>query len=147
MATSQHLGIRDAVAALFTAGTALAGGRVYENRELPLANEVASQIQVFRVQSEPERTLVGEAAPIDWTTEVRVVIKARRAGDTSAELVADDIACGCYARVMADQQLGGLADEVEPGAFVWDQDEADSTVVAVTWDIRVRHRTESNVIT
>lgn len=141
-----HLGIRDAVAALYQAPTALAGGRIYANRDYALAVDVATQINVHRVQSVPERTLLGVAAPIDWTTEIRTAITARKSGATSAEAAADAIAVACYARVMADQTLGGLCDQLDPGPFSWEQDEADSTVVVITWDIRVLHRTSNNVI-
>lgn len=146
MAASKHLGLRDAVAALYATGTALAGGRIDENRDIALQQGEASRIAVYRIQSMPGRLLVGATAPIDWTTDIRTVIKARKDGATSAEAVADDIACGCFARVMAAQTLGGLCDLLDPGAFQWDQDEADSNVVQVTWDIRVMHRTESNSI-
>lgn len=144
--TSKHLAIRDAVAALYAAATALAGGRIHENRELPLREGDASHIQVFRVDSNPERNLLGATAPIDWTTQIRTVVKARKAGATSAETAADEILTACYARLMADQTLGGLAQLLDPGAIAWDQDEADSTVVMAAFDITAVHRTESNAI-
>jgi hypothetical protein len=147
VATTKHLGIRDAVAALFAAGTALAGGRIHENRDLPLPQDVASQIQVYRDRSTPGRDLVGGTAPIDWTTEVRVIVKARKSGATSAELVADDIVSNCFARVMADQTLGGLCFLLDPGEITWDQDEADSTVVVAAMQLQIVHRTTDNVIT
>jgi hypothetical protein len=146
MTASLHLGIRDAVAALYQAATALAGNRIHENRNFPLAEGVASQIQVFRLQSVPERLLLGPTAPIDWVTDIRTVIKARTDGATSAEAAADAIAVAAYARVMADQTLGGLCEQIEPGTFEWDQAEADSNVVQVSWDIQVRHRSYTNAI-
>lgn len=147
MAASKHLGIRDAVAALYQASTALAGGRIDENRELSLSPEEASRVSVYRVDSAPLRELVGSTAPIDWLTQIRTVVKARKSGATSAEAVADDIACACYARVMAAQTLGGLAQELDPGPITWDQQEGESNVAVITWDITVRHRTDSNTIT
>lgn len=147
MAASKHLGLRDAVHALYAAATALASGRILENRDVPLPADVASQIQVYRIQSQPERNLIGVTAPIDWVTIIRTVIKARKSGGSSAEAIADDIACSCFARLMADQTLGGLADELRPGPFVWDQDEAESNVVQAVFDVEVVHRTEFNAIT
>ncbi|HEX2545657.1 MAG TPA: hypothetical protein VHL79_12300, partial [Ramlibacter sp.] len=124
-------------------------GRVYENRDYPLGETVVSQIQVYRLQSEPERILVGTYAPIDWTTELRIVIKARKETATgfSAEAIADDIACSCFAALFANQTLGGLCQLMDPGPITWDQDEADSGVCVASLDLRVVHRTESNVIT
>lgn len=147
MATTKHLAIRDAVAALYAAATALAGGRIYENRDYPLQQDVASHIQVYRVESVPERNLLAPTAPIDWTTRIRTVIKTRKSGATSAETAADTLAEACYARVMADQTLGNnLVQLLDPGPFVWEQDEADTSVVMVSWDITVLHRTEANSI-
>jgi hypothetical protein len=143
---SLHLGIRDAVAALYQAGTALADGRIFENREFALATGVPSHLQVFRVDSDPQRVLLGGTAPIDWITTVRTVIKARADAGVSAEVAADAIAVQAYARVMADQTLGGLAEQLEPGKFEWDQDEADTDVSKVTWDVHVRHSSFADTI-
>jgi hypothetical protein len=144
MAASKHIGIRDACAALLAAAPAISPGGVLENRELPLPNGVESQVHVFRVVSPPERGAV-QGAPIDWSTQVRIVVKARKGADT-AERIADSIATEVYARLMADQVLGGLAMGADPGAFVWDQDEIDPDVAMVTWDITYLHRTEHSSI-
>lgn len=146
MTAAAHLGIRDAVAALYAAAPALADERIYGNREYALAVGVSSQIHVHRVQSVPSRELLGIVAPIDWTTEIRTVITARKDRETSAEAAADAIAVACFARVMVDQTLGGLCFLVDPGPFAWEQDEADANVVQVSWDIQVVHRTQNNVI-
>jgi hypothetical protein len=138
MAASKHLGLRDAVAALFSG---LAGGRVHENRNYPLDAAVASQIHVYRMRSPAQRTNLSQLAPVDWETEIRVLIKAR------SEAVADDLSCSCFALLMADQSLGGLCDEMEPLEMAWDQDEADTGVVVVSMDFRLKHRTQNNVIT
>lgn len=140
-----HLAIRDAIAALYAG---LAGDRIFQNRDYALPQGVPSQINVHRVQSQPERILIGAAAPIDWTTDIRTAITARKdaLADSQAEPAADAIAVQCFARVMADQTLGGLCQQIEPGLIAWDQDEADSNVVQITWDIQVTHRTTDNVI-
>jgi hypothetical protein len=142
MAQSKHLGIRDAVAALL-AGVVPAA-RILENREQPLPNGVESQVHVFRTVSPPERGAV-QGAPIDWNTQVRIAVKARKGADT-AERLADALATDIYARVMADQVLGGLAMGADPGTFVWDQDEIDPDVAMVTWDITYLHRTDQDSI-
>lgn len=154
MTTSQHLGLRDALADLcreswVSALSALAGGRIYENRELALDQAAASQIDVQRIQSEPlpaDERLIGATAPIDWFTVLRVRVKARKSGDNSAELVADDIFCSIYERVMQDQSLGGRAMDLTPGVVTWDQEESETPTAVVTWDIQVRHRTQFHTI-
>lgn len=145
MAISKHMAIRAAVAALFAAGPALAGGRIFQNREYSLAVGVASQIHVNRVEADPNGDIL-TGAPIDWVTQLEVVIKARKAAAVEAEDVADDIWTEAYARLMADQSLGGLAMQLTQGAVSFDQDEADTDVASITWRFSVSHRTANNVI-
>lgn len=142
MATSQHLAVRNAVAALFAG---LAGDRIFSNRDLPLPTDAASRIDVYRVSSDPEQPTTWH--PIDWKTLLRIEIRARSASGVSAEQVAEDLACACFERVMAAQDLGGLAQDLQPGGLEWDQDEADTAVARVTWEITVTHVTDNNVIT
>lgn len=145
MAASKHLGIRDAVAAAY-AGL-LDPARILANRDHGMPEGVAAQIHVHRTQSVPESAPVMTGAPLDWVTDIRTLVKARKDGATSAEDVADDLAGQCFARVMADQTLGGLCFQIESGPFVWDQDEQDTAVAVATWDIRVWHRTNGNTVT
>lgn len=145
MATSKHLAIRAAVAALFAAAPALAGGRIFQNREYTLATGIDSQIHVNRVDSDPNVDVLF-GAPIDWQTQIEAVVKARRSGATEAEDVADAIWTDAYARLMADQGLGGLAMQVTQGAVSFGQDEADTDVAEITWRFAVMHRTDSNLI-
>lgn len=142
MPTSQHLAARNAIAALFVG---LAGDRIGSNRNLPLASDLASRLDVYRVSAEPDQATTSH--PVDWDTLLRVEIRARAAGATSAEQAAEDLLCECYARVMASQDLGGLVQDLQPGSIEWDQDEADSNVAKASWDIRVVLVTQNNVIT
>lgn len=142
MAASKHLGIRDTAAALL-AGLVPAD-RILENRELPLPSGVESQIHVFRVISLPQRGVV-MGAPIDWSTQVRIVVKARK-GVSSAEVIADGLSVSCYERLLADQTLGGLAMDLQPGALAWDQDAVDPAVAQVTLDVIYVHRTTQHLI-
>lgn len=135
MAASQHLGIRDAVAALVT-GLAAGTG---ENDPAPVATDQASRVNVKRVRSTPSQPTTSH--PIDWDTELQIEIIAR------VEAVADDLACSCFAAVMADESLGGLATGLQPGGFDWDEDQAETTVHRVTWNLNVFHVTQNNVIT
>ena len=146
MATSQHLAVRDAVAALLQAAPALAGGRVFENRDYKLAADAASGVWVFRDDSTPARGPL-MVSPIDWTTRVRVVVKARTSGGVSAETAADALATEAYARVMAQPQLGSLASDLEAGQIVWQQDEIETSVAMCELEFFVQHRTTSNLLT
>lgn len=145
MANSSQRAIRAAVAGLFTAGTALAGGRVYQNRVFSLAAGVNSQVHVNYVDSVPERAAIF-GAPIEWTTQIEVVIKARRSGGASAEDRADEIWVDAYSRVMAAQSLGGLASGLDPGPASVGDDELDTDTCRLTWALSVRHSTANNSI-
>ena len=146
MANSQHLAVRDAVAALLQAAPALAGGRVFENRDYKLAADAASGVWVYRDDSTPARGPM-MVSPIDWTTRVRVVVKARTTGGVSAETAADTLATEAYARVMAAPQLGGLASDLEAGQITWQQDEIETSVAMCELEFFVQHRTTSNLLT
>lgn len=146
MATSQHLAVRDAVAALLQAAPALAGGRVYENRDYKLAADAASAVWVYRDDSTPARGPM-MVSPIDWTTRVRVVVKARSTGGVMAETAADSLATEAYARIMAATQISGQTSDVEAGQITWQQDEIETSVAMCELEFFVQHRTTSNTLT
>lgn len=145
MASTLHIGIRDAVAALFTATTALAGGRVYKNREFVLIKDMESAIWVNRRTSNPTRRTV--AGTMDWETEIHVQIRTRKGASATAEAIADDLSANVYARLMGATNLGGLAIDVTQGPIDWSQDEADTAVCVCDMTFIVQHRTADNVIT
>lgn len=144
--------ICDQVAATLSAPPALgAGGAghspiLFEDRNYPLADAVTSQIHVDYGQSTPEVVAI-TGAPVDWSTDIEITIKARRDGPTSAKVLADSILVDVYARVMGDQSLGGRVALLQPGAVSLNRDELDTDVCSLTWTFSVQHRTANNVIT
>lgn len=145
MAATLHIGIRDAVAALYTSGTALANGRVYKNREFVLIQGAESAIWVNRRTSNPTRRTV--AGTMDWDTEIHVQIRTRKGASATAEAIADDLSASAYARVMDSSNLGGLAIDVTPGPIDWSQDEADTAVCVCDMTFMVQHRSTDAAIT
>jgi hypothetical protein len=143
MAQSQQAAIRAAVAALMHAGTPLCGGRIHENRAFQLPQGAAAQLHVNYRQSDPERIAFG-GNPIDWTTEIELVIKTRAVGGVTAEDAADAIWVDAFARLMADQSLGGLVSDLQPGTAAAEDDQADTGTCRLTWSFTVQHRTEQN---
>jgi hypothetical protein len=158
MARTKHRAIRAAVAALLRAGgtsispaptlsaPALKKGLVFENRVYRLAEGVISQIHVNYTGSDPDRVAI-KGAPIDWTTSIELLIRARREGDTSAEDVADEAWADVYARLMADQTLGGLAAYLDPGSMQVIDDQGEVDVCQLLWNVQYRHDTANNSIT
>ena len=144
--STKHLGIRDAVKSAYTGSAAVtalvASTYITGNRDDELASDVAADIRVLRTRSEAnDPSLLHASAPIDWLTQVRTLIRAR------SEANADAIAAACYAALMADPSLGGRAAYLVPEAFEWDEDQAEKAVCTVAFDIRVVHRTDSNIVT
>lgn len=146
MSATQFQAIVLAEAALLTAAPALAGGRVVEGRELALASDVASQINVFLNDSRPDAEIVITGAPVDWSSDVAIVIRTRKdlASGDSAETVADALLFDVWSRVMADQSLGGLVQSLAPGDITRDRDSVDPDVAAFTWNFTVTHRSTQN---
>ena len=66
MANTKHYGIRAAIANLFLVGDPpLAAGNVFENRDYALAEGVATQIHVNRINSQPEQIqITGATLPV-----------------------------------------------------------------------------------
>lgn len=147
MANSKHLALRSAIAALMTAGTPLAGGNVLENRAFKLATGLASQLHVNFEGSETLALLLGLDAPQDWESTFELRILTRKSGGMEAGDCADAIWTDAYARLMADQTLGGLAWELTPGEMSIDTAEGDTSVSELTWRFTVKHRTTNNTIT
>jgi hypothetical protein len=146
MATSKHIEIRAAVAALFLAGTPLAGGNVLQNRDFALAGDVAKQLHVNLAGSTPEDSPVYAGRPRDWSTEIELVVLARADGGSQAHDVADAIWVDAYGRLMANQTLGGLVMGVDPGEMTVDPDEADTSLCRLTWRFTCKHRTTNDSI-
>lgn len=145
MSQTQHQAIVEAYAALLTAGTPLAGGRVFEGRDLALGSDVASQIHVFLNDSIPNGDVL-TGAPIDWESEIAFVVRARSSASASAEKVADALLFEVWSRVMAGQSVGGLVTQFTAGPVTRDRDPADSNVAAFSWTPTVAHRTANNTL-
>jgi len=70
-----------------------------------------------------------------------VAIRTRTSGSTSAESAADTLSADVFNRLMADPTLGGLAQDIQPGAMVWEDEEGDTPIAVCTLRATVLHRT------
>lgn len=146
MDQSAHLAIRAAIAALMLAGTPLASGRVHENRDFVLAQGIDSQVHVNFVRTLPSEDELFTDQPRDWESEFELKFLTRASGGSQAHDVADALWVEAYARLMADQGLGGLVWDLQAGEAEVDTDEADTSVCRITWRFTCRHRTANNSI-
>ena len=147
MANSAHLGIRSAVAALLLVGPAVAGGNVLQNRAFGMAQGIDSQVHVNFDQASPDASPIFTGHPRDWVTTIEVAILARKAGGVEAADVADALWVDVYARVMANQSLGGRVQLLTPGDCYVQAAEADTSVCKLTWSFTCVHRTANDSIT
>lgn len=146
MAVSAQLAICNAVAALFAVAPALADGQIHNTRDFSLATGVARQINVNFASSDPSDAVIYTGNPRDWTTEIELVIQARKIGSDEAPVVADALWVEAYARVMADQSLGGLVNKLDPGGAQVDPGQADTSLCRLIWRISCEHRTSNDSI-
>jgi hypothetical protein len=148
MSSSKHVQIRACAAALIAAIESPPDGGVLQNRDFALATGVTSQIHVnFRGTDPLADDPVFTGAPRDWATDLELVIIARKDGSVEASDVADALWVDAYAAVMADQTLGGLAWEIDPGRVDVEDGEADTSLCRLTCLLKVKHRTANNVLT
>lgn len=145
MAQSKHVAIRAAAAGLLSAAPPVAGGRIRQDRNLSLASGVESQVHVNFAGSDPNPAAI-QSAPVDWDTELEIVVKARGAVGVNAEDAVDALWTEIYSRFMAAQTLSGLVDAMIPGPVTLRNDEADTDTCQLTWRVQLLHRTSNNSI-
>ena len=88
-------------------------------------------INVYLGGSLPTRgSIVG--APIDWITAVRLEAIARGDASTTGDQAALALHQKAWERLFGTPSLDGLVMDMEPGAIVSDEDEADTQIGVVT---------------
>ena len=129
-----------AVVARLSAAQALVDGGVHRARRRPLPDSVSGMINVYLGGSLPTRgSIVG--APIDWITAVRLEAIARGDASTTGDQAALALHQKAWERLFGTPSLDGLVMDMEPGAIVSDEDEADTQIGVVTGTVQVMHRT------
>jgi hypothetical protein len=146
MANSAHLALRAAIAAALSAAPALASGNIQQNRDYALPTGIAAQVNVNFVSTEATDSLLGADAPRDWDSVFELAFTTRAASGVEAADAADALWTEAYARLMADDTLGGLAMQLLPGSVDVTWDEGGTSVARVTWTVTAKHTTTHNVI-
>ena len=111
----------------------------------PLAKTIADAVVVTPTRAtamDPPR-LAG--LPMAWEVEVLVQCLARVAG-SSPDVAVDSLLSSAYARLMADQTLGGYVSHFEPVRVDYAYEAADENFVCATLLATVRVVTESATI-
>lgn len=144
MSNSKHLGVRNAIAALFAAETPIAA-KITKGRRIPMADQDSEQVFVYLDTSVPTRADLG-GQPDDWATRVRVEIPARGKAGVPAEDRADALLVAAHGRVMAEPSLGGLCLDCYPVGIAWSGDEAETTVAVAQIVFEAKHRVSATSI-
>lgn len=145
MTTTYHLQVYDAAVAALQAFPALADGNVKTMRSTnrPMPEGVSQQLRVFLDPTLPQ-SMVGGSAPVDWITRIRVECMARDLlgpAPVKAFDAASALAAQVHQRLLQDVALLALVSEVSPAGMRWDEDEADTSLVACQCIFTVQHRT------
>ena len=139
-----HDAIVAAVVAALLAAPALAGGRVSEEADFDqLPESVDQAVSVAMLSSEPRAILLGATAPIDWRTTVRVLCFARRDTAGASGRASRALHASVYARLMADQTLGGLASQIDPPVMSADAALIGTRMGVLSADYVIHHRSSS----
>lgn len=132
------------VAARLLAAPAIAT-QVLRGRRRPMSEGTAQAIYVYFAGSVPERGAI-HGAPVDWTTNVRIESTSRAVGTQTAEQAALALNAKAWARLLADQTLGGVAQDIAPGPIDIDEDELDTSLAVVINTLQVVHRTAEHTL-
>lgn len=144
MAASLHIGIRNAILALFT-GATMAGGNVQKGRAWAMAEQDNQLVKVYLDTSIPERAEL-QGQPDDWKTRIRCEFHARGSDTVPAEDAADALAVQGYALVMADPSLAGLCMDCYAVGIAWATDEAETSIAVAQIVFEAHHRTSATSI-
>jgi len=139
-----HDAIVGAIVAALLAGPALASGRVSEEAnfdELPESVNLA--VSVAMLGSDPRMVLLGATAPIEWRTTVRVLCFARSDTAGASGRASRELHAAVYARLMADQTLGGLAMAIDVPTLSADTSLIGTRMGVLSADYVIHHRTAS----
>lgn len=131
-----------AVKALMLQAPALADGNVWRGRLRPIPAEHQHAI-VIRIASAPGAVSGIKLGPIDWNTVIEVDLYARCTPAQDPEDAVDTLLGDAFARLAANPALAaGVMDTLAEPQLDWQFAEADNTLVCVTLQLRVIHRTE-----
>jgi hypothetical protein len=133
--------VRDAL----TAPPALAGGRVYRGRRVPLATAESASIHVNALRH-AGRTLSMDGGATQWETQVAVELRTRAAAGVDAEAALDPHLTAVWDRLKAmPVPAGAAAVALDPEIRI-DFDEQDHTLAIAEMGLRFTHITTAGAL-
>lgn len=145
MAT-KHLGILNAIQAAIQAAVA-AGVPVTVGKARPISGEDAQAVNVdLDVSSLPGNLTQTRS---NWSTSIEVQCYARATGAVSVFAAVDPLLQTVFNALLANNTLGGLAQDVTPGdsdTVRWEWDELNEGVAKATVRLTVLHQSADRQI-
>jgi hypothetical protein len=144
MAITKHDAVVAAIVNALLASPALAGGVVDDETNFDeLPTTVNEAIRVTLLDSLPSKTY----GQVSWTSTVRIACGARNDKAGAEGRASSRLAAAVYARLMADQTLGGLAEGIDQPRMRPDLSLLGTRVGVLNLDFPVRHITANRVLT
>lgn len=145
MSMLAHDAIVDAIIDALGTAPALADGEIHDLEAFETMPEgVDAALVVGMLNSEPGLRRYGK---VDWTTTVRVSCLSRYNRPTLGNRRSGELAGEVFARLMAVQTLGGLAETIDPPRLNSETQLLGSRTAVLHCDFPVRHKTDSLAIT
>lgn len=123
-----HLAILAAMEAALKAAPAVTAGPITKGRSRPISSDHPQALNLNLVSSAVAIGLTGGRT--GWMTAIDVECYGRASGDTSPQDAVDPLLGATYDRLLADNTLGGIAQDVNPAEgetirWEFDDDGAD----------------------
>ncbi len=145
MTATVFSGIVGAMVAALSAGPAIAG-QVSRIKLRPISKENPTAIVVRPADAGVEQG-AGAGVPLIWGTVIAVSCYARGAASAPADQALDPVLRDAFARLMADQSLGGLAGGINPTGIAWEFDVDGENTACATLTFNVRHASAATTLT
>ena len=128
-----------AIVASLSAATPVAP-QVARVRLRPLAAAATTAVVVRPLNTEVSEMALIPGQPVSWTSAIAVECYARSSVALAPEVAVDSLVESVYARLMADNTLGGVVVALQPQSIAWDFDADGEQTTCATLVFNARHR-------
>jgi hypothetical protein len=141
-----HRALQQALVDLLKVAPAVAGGRIFKDRDRSIGVDMPNAVVVrLRRSGSALSSVIG--GPTGWTTLVSFECYGRAASEeTGADQVVEDL----FARLAVDPTLGGQVLECVPlpgDTLNWDSEELDDKLECTTAIFQIQHQTTGRTLT
>ena len=128
-----------AIVDALSSGTPVAS-QIARVRLRPLAQSSTQAVIVRPLQSRVDQVALSPGYPVSWLTAIAVECYARSGSATAPDVAVDALLEAVYARLMADQTLGGAVLDLQPQSIEYEYDADNEQTTCATLVFQARHR-------